>query len=84
MPVFYLHLHNSVGFVRDEEGRSFPDLAAARAEAIKSIRSLLAEDLRAGRLDLRGRLDIAGADGEILESVAFGQAVEVVREGGGA
>jgi hypothetical protein len=83
MPLFYLHLHNSVGFVRDEEGRDFPDLAAARAEAIKSIRSLLAEDLRHGRLDLRGRLDVAGADGEILATVAFGEAVEVVSEGRG-
>jgi hypothetical protein len=66
--------------VEDEEGRDLPDLAAARAEAVRSIRSLLADEIRRGRIDLRGRLEVAGSDGEILDSIAFGQAVDVVTE----
>ena len=84
MPLYFLHLHNGSGFVPDEEGRDFPDLAAARAEAVRSIRSVLAEEIRRGCVDLRGRVEIAGTDGETLASVAFGEAVEVVSEGGEA
>jgi hypothetical protein len=84
MPRFFLHLHNSHGFLEDEEGRDLASLADARDEAVRSIRSLLAEEIRRGRIDLRGRLDIAGEDGEILAGVAFGEAVEVLSEGPGA
>jgi len=36
MPLFYLHVCNGNGFVADEEGQEFADLAAARAEAVRS------------------------------------------------
>jgi hypothetical protein len=80
MPRYFLHLHNSMGFLEDEEGRDLLDLEAAREEAVRSIRSLLADEIRRGRIDLRGRLEVAGSDGEILDSIAFGQAVDVVTE----
>lgn len=78
MARFFLHLHNGSGFLADEEGRELADLAAARKEAVRSIRSLLAEEVRRGRVDLGGRVEIAGAGGEILASVAFPEAVEVL------
>jgi hypothetical protein len=81
MALFFLHLHNGSGFLPDEEGRDLADLAAARREAVRSIRSLLAEEVRRGRVDLRGRVEIAGAGGEILANVVFSEAVEVLAEG---
>jgi hypothetical protein len=78
MPLFFLHLHNSLGFLEDEEGRDLADLAAARGEAVRSIRSLLAEEIRRGRIDLRGRVEIAGADGETLATVLYTEAVQLL------
>lgn len=52
MPRFYLHICNGSGFVEDEEGMNLPDLAAARKEALKGLRSLLAEELRSGTLNM--------------------------------
>jgi hypothetical protein len=81
MALFFLHLHNGLGFLPDEEGRELPDLEAARREAVRSIRSLLAEEITRGRIDLGGRVEIAGADGEILAQVPFAEALEIVTEG---
>ncbi len=60
MTIFYLHLFNRLGAILDEEGRDLPDLAAAREEAIRNARSIMAEEVRAGELDLNARIDIAG------------------------
>jgi hypothetical protein len=84
MALFFFHLHNGLGFLRDEEGRELPDLDAARREAVRSIRSLLAEEITGGRIDLGGRVEIAGADGEILAQVAYAEAIEIVSGGPGA
>jgi hypothetical protein len=77
MPLFYLHAHNSTGFVEDEEGQDLPDLAAARAAAVDGIRSILAGEVRAGSLDTRGRIDIADDTGRVLATVRFREAVEL-------
>jgi hypothetical protein len=81
VPRFYFHIHNSAGTTRDEEGTELPGLAAARDKALNGICSLLSEEVRHGSLDLRGRIDIAGANGEILSSVAFADAVEIQWDG---
>ena len=77
MPLYYFHVHNSVGFVEDEEGRELPGVAAARAEALKGIRSLIAEDVLRGHVDLRGKLEVADEAGRILLTIAFADAVAV-------
>jgi len=76
---FHFNIHNSVGFVPDEEGRELPDLDTARAEALKGARSLIADEVLQGRLDLRGRLDVADAEENVLLTVAFADAVEILR-----
>jgi hypothetical protein len=77
MPRYRFNIHNGIGFVEDEEGRELPDLAAARAEAVKGIRSILAEDVAEGRVDLRGRIEVLDeADAPVL-TIAFGDAVRV-------
>ena len=80
MPRFYLHLHNSVGLVRDEEGLELADIEVARRHAVKTIRSILSDEVRHGRLDLRGVIEIAGEDQQVLGVVRFEEAVDLRRE----
>jgi len=80
MPQFFFHLTNQVA-ARDHEGREMADLDEAIAAAISDIRSILCDDARRGRLDLRGRIDIADETDTILHSVAFGEAVELLLPG---
>jgi hypothetical protein len=77
MARYYLHISNGGGYSEDPEGQELPDLEAARASAIEGARSLLSEEARQGQLDLSGRIDIADADGNILLSVPFGDAVKL-------
>lgn len=81
MARYFLHMHNGNGFTRDEEGQEFGDLRAARTRAIEGIRSILSEEVRGGRLDLSGRIDIGDAGGTILLSLSFEEALEVRRGG---
>lgn len=77
MTRYYLHLHNRIGSVPDDEGAEIQNLDAAHEIAIASIRDILGEEVKKGRLDLFGRIDIADADGEILRVVPFSAAVEL-------
>jgi hypothetical protein len=78
MPHFYFHVHNSIGFIEDEEGRDLPDRSIARDEAIKGIRSILSEDVLGGVLDLGGRIDVVEeGSGDPALTVPFGEAVDV-------
>jgi hypothetical protein len=84
MARFHLNLINQVGFVPDHDGVELPDLTSARAEAIRNIRSILAEEVLKGRLDLSGRIEIARSDGQIDEIVHFAEALtlEQAKDGG--
>ena len=77
MPRFYLHVHNRTGFARDEEGGDFPNLHAARAQAIEGIRSILGDEARHGMIDLNGLIEIATAEGKVVEVVRFSEAFEL-------
>ena len=74
---YYFHLHNSIGFVPDQEGKLCPDLKEAREQAVRDIRSIISEEAKEGVIDLNGRIEIAGTDGEILRVVQFAQAFEL-------
>ena len=79
MPKFFLHVANSAGFAQDREGADYADLDGARREAVRSIRSILAEELKqGGTVDLRGRVEIADEGGMLIASVEFPSAVRVV------
>ena len=77
MPRFFFHIRNSNGLTPDEEGRQLPDAAAAREEALRGIRSIVADEALHGRLDLSGTLDVADEAGEALFSVPFADAFEL-------
>jgi hypothetical protein len=54
MQLFYLHVSDGDELIRDPEGAYFPDLDAARAEAIHSARELMAESIASeGRIGMQ-------------------------------
>jgi hypothetical protein len=77
MARFYLNLINGTGSAPDEEGVELADVQAAEARAIEGIRSILADEAKAGRLDLDGRIEIANESGAILRIVRYEEAFDI-------
>ena len=76
MPRYRFHLYNSQ-VALDPEGRVFPDLAAAHADAIVNARALMCDDLCSqGEINLGHRIEIEEEDGTLCV-VTFREAVKV-------
>ena len=75
MTHYYFHLIDGVR-VEDEEGQELADDEAARAEALRSARSIMADAVWAGRIPLDESIEIV-ADGEVIEVLAFRDAVSL-------
>jgi hypothetical protein len=78
MPNYHLHLHNAHVDASDEEGHDLPDLYAAKAKALDGIREFLGHEAMSGKLDFRGRVDIADEGGRVLETVHFKEAFTII------
>lgn len=74
MPHYYFHVQNGQGFTRDDEGIDLADEGAARAMAMDSIRSMVAEEARKGVLDLDGFIDVLDDAAVRLTRIAFPEA----------
>ena len=46
MPKFFIHARRGDEIARDLEGQDLPDLEAAQAAALQSVRELLAEEIK--------------------------------------
>ena len=79
MPRYRLHVINSFGFAEDTEGQMLPDLAAARDEAVRGVRSLLADELMGGEINLAGRVNVVDDGDRVLLTVPFDEAFAIVR-----
>lgn len=76
MALFFFELRD--GFrVTDDEGQDFETLEDARDEAIKSARSMMREQILAGTLQLADSIRIRDANGEVLDTIYFRDAVEI-------
>ena len=71
MPRYHLNLYNGTGLTQDEEGQQFPDVEAAERAAIAGARSILADEVRNGELDLAGRVEVTDGDGTVIKTVQF-------------
>lgn len=78
MAKYHLHLINAHLDAGDEEGHDLPSLAAARAKAIEGVRDFLASELRQGKLDLRGRIDIEDETGAVLMTIPFADTISIL------
>jgi hypothetical protein len=77
VPHYYFHVTNSIGLVKDEEGRELGSVEAARKEALDDIRSILSEEVRRGSVDLRGKVEITDENGHLFTTIPFNEAVEL-------
>jgi hypothetical protein len=71
---FFFNVFNGNGMTRDDEGLDVQDQAAARAIALESVRSIVAEEARGGMIDLTGRIEIKDAADNLLLTVCFSEA----------
>ena len=77
MPRYHFDVQNGAGHVVDEEGRELANLAVARKEAIKGIRSLISAEVEKGSLDLTGQMTVRAATGRTLILLRFDEAVSI-------
>ena len=77
MPLFYLHIRSGADLMTDDEGFDFPDLAAARHEAVRGARSIMSADVLEGELQLDQSIEIHDASGRALASVQFGDVLNI-------
>lgn len=71
MPRFFFQSRFQDQTYLDPEGSDLPDLTAAMAEATRSAREMMADELRRGPLTPGCSFDIVGEDGVVLATVAF-------------
>ena len=79
----HFDLHNGTGFTADEEGREMADDDDPRTFAIRSIRSILSEEVMMGLVDLTGWIDIRSETGIQFGRVTFSEAVCLRLDPGG-
>jgi hypothetical protein len=77
VPRYFFHLYNDVE-ARDAEGVEMPNIGAARMVAIQSARFTIAETIKVqGRFVGDHRIDIENAEGQVLDTVYFADAVTI-------
>lgn len=79
MPRYFLHLIDHTDMTLGPEGTEMPAEAVA-AKALWSARDCMAGDVKDGRLDLRYRIDVHDEVGELVHTLPFKHAVNVVPE----
>jgi hypothetical protein len=79
MPRYFFDLHNDVDAL-DDEGKELPDFDAAKANALREVRTMLQASIaETGRIDLRHHIDVRDESGAILYVMHFEDAVTVLR-----
>jgi hypothetical protein len=77
MTRYFLHLKDSTDEVLDPDGMEMPAEAVPGA-ALRSARDCIAGDVKNGRIDLHYRIEVFSEDGELVHTLPFSDAVEVV------
>ena len=77
MPRCFFHLRDGSDVLLDPDGVELPANAIAGA-ALLQARDCIAGDVKNGRLDLNYHIDVHTKDGEVVHSLAFTDALEVV------
>ena len=77
MPRYFFHLVDSFDVTLDTEGVEMPTEAIAGATLLQA-RDCMAGDVKSGCLDLHFRIDVHDEAGELVHSLAFPDALEIV------
>ena len=78
MPRYFMHLRDGSEELLDPEGVECDSLDALRKSVLVTARDLMAGDIHEGVLDFRFRIDAETTDGEIVYSLAFKHAVNII------
>lgn len=76
MPLYYMHVVEDGERLLDVEGTESSDIDAARAVAIRGIRSVVADSFSTGEPSSITAVEICDGDGNLVLSVTVAEAVE--------
>jgi hypothetical protein len=71
VPIYHFHVRGGPLSVDDEEGVTLPDDEAARREALRGARSILAAEVLEGRLPLAERIEVVDGEGRAVLTLGF-------------
>jgi hypothetical protein len=71
MPMFYFHVVMADERSKDPEGMHLSDLEAARDEATRAARDIVADKVRGGILPESASFEIADENGTVLDVLPF-------------
>ena len=81
MPTFYLHLRDGTDETLDPEGCEYDDMEALRHGVLASARDVMGSDIKnGGVMDLRYRIDAEDSSGQVVYTLAFKHAVNIISE----
>ena len=80
MARYFMHLRDGTEQILDPEGLEFATIEAVRKAALVSARDLMTGDIREGVIDLRFRIDVETEDGDIVYTLPFKHAVNIIPE----
>ena len=80
MPRFFMHLRDGSDELLDNEGMELLDLDAVRLKVLTAARDIIAGDLRNGIIDLRFRIEAENEGGEIVYTLPFRHAFNIIPE----
>jgi hypothetical protein len=75
-----MHLRDGTEQLLDPEGLEFASVDAVRKAALVAARDLITGDVKAGVIDLRFRIDVEDEAGEIIYSLPFKHAINIIPE----
>ena len=79
MTRYYLHLRDHIDETLDPEGVELPDMNAVEKTVLDAARDVLSSELKGkGVVDLRYRIDAEKSGGEVVHSLAFSEAFDIV------
>ena len=80
MARLFLHLRDGADELLDQEGVELAGLEAVREKVLSSARHIMAADLLGGVVDLRYRIDAENEGGQIVYTLPFKHAFNIIPE----
>jgi hypothetical protein len=73
----YFHLHECGETITDDEGAEVEGLAEAQVRALREARSIMSGEVAAGRLCLSCHISVEDAQGTVLLTIPFREALTI-------
>ena len=78
MARYFMHLRDGTEQILDPEGLEFPSVDAVRKATLIAARDLMTGDIRTGVIDFRFRIDVEDEAGEIIYTLPFKHAINII------